>query len=135
MNIDIPDELIEDAIESPDTSYQNHLLEYIFEEYEKKDSNVTSPKNSKKKMTIKETHEYEVIDFKCVSGGFYRAHIPGVISGSCQCGNCKVKIRNYRYHPGAFGGDNSFYDYIFDVEEVQRVAENGQLRRKKTSDN
>lgn len=81
-------------------------------------------------MNIKEKHLYKIIDTKCISGGHYNAHIPGVVAGGCQCGNCKVKVRNFRYHKGAYGGDTSYYDYVFDVEEIQRLAEKDLLLRK-----
>lgn len=82
-------------------------------------------------MTIEVKHTHEILDFTCLSSK-HRAYIPGVISGSCQCGNCKVRVRNHREHPGAFDGDTSYHDYVQDVEEVQHLAEQGLIVRKKS---
>ena len=62
-------------------------------------------------------HTYEILNENCLSSN-HRANIGGVINGKCQCGNCKVKVRQHRYHKGAFIGDTSRHDYVFDTEEV-----------------
>ena len=63
---------------------------------------------------------YEILSEYCLSSN-HRADIDGVIDGGCQCGNCKVKVRQHRYHKGAFIGETSKHDYVFDTEEVQEA--------------
>ena len=78
---------------------------------------------------IETKHTYEIVDRKCLSSK-HLATVPGVIAGGCQCGNCKVKVRNHREHIGAFKGDTSYHDYVYDVEELQKIAEKGLLIQK-----
>jgi len=66
---------------------------------------------------ISKESRYEILDKKCLSSS-YIAYIPWVLNGTCECWNCKIKIRQHRYHKGAFWWDTSYYDYVYDVLEV-----------------
>lgn len=45
------------------------------------------------------------------------------MDGNCECWNCKIKIRQHRYHKGAFWWDTSYYDYVYDSEEVVNIKD------------
>lgn len=66
--------------------------------------------------------KYEILNIGCLSSK-HIAYIDGVIDGECQCGNCKVKVRQHRYHRGAHIGTTSHHDYVFDEEEIIRVKD------------
>lgn len=74
-------------------------------------------------MTVKTTvTKYKILQKRCLSSR-HLAYIPWVINWGCECWNCKIKIRQYREHKWAFIWDTSFYDYMFDVEEVLQIKD------------
>ena len=87
-------------------------------------------------MTNKETiqsngvvtrpNKYEILSVKCLSSSDrypHKAAIKGVIDGACECGNCKIRVRQHRYHKGAYIGTTSHHDYVYDREEVLKVKD------------
>lgn len=65
--------------------------------------------------------KYEILSKKCLSSS-HNASIKGVINGSCECGNCKVMIRQHRELPkNAWHEIPKYHDYCYDAEEVIKV--------------
>jgi len=71
---------------------------------------------------MRNTSKYEILSKKCLSSE-HIAFIPKVIpNGSCECGNCKIKVREHRKLPkDAWHEIPKYHDYVFDVEEVLKI--------------
>lgn len=69
---------------------------------------------------ISKPHRHKILETKCLSSS-HKAYVEGVIDGVCECGNCKVKVRQLRYHKGAYIGDTSHHDYVLDREEIIEI--------------
>ena len=69
---------------------------------------------------ITKPNQYRILHTGCLSS-CHKALIPGVQKGNCQCGNCKVRIRQYRFHKNGALGDKSYHDYVYDKEEVIEI--------------
>jgi hypothetical protein len=68
-----------------------------------------------------DTPNYEILSKKCLSSQ-HTAFIPEVLNGSCQCGNCKIRVRQHRALPkDAWHEIPKYHDYVFDVEEVLKI--------------
>jgi len=64
---------------------------------------------------------YEILSKRCLSSS-HNAFIPGVISGGCECGNCKIRIRQHRdLGKNAWHEIPRSHDYVFDREEVLEI--------------
>ena len=65
--------------------------------------------------------KYEILSEICLSS-MWRARIDGVVDGTCECGNCKIKVRQHRKLPkDAWHGHPRSHDYVYDVEEVLNI--------------
>ena len=72
----------------------------------------------------KEQDRYEILSSKCLSSK-HIAYIDGVLNGSCECGNCKIMVRQHRNLPkDAWHEIPKYHDYCFDVEEVLAIKSN-----------
>lgn len=110
------------SVESPETkSDEKQSFDLIMKQYvhpmweEWKDDN---------NWIIYMEHEYEILSNNCLSS----VHIADIWlewmdSWMCQCWNCKIKVRQHRYHKGAYIWDTSTHDYVFDCKEIQEVRD------------
>jgi len=69
----------------------------------------------------KDNSKYEILSTKCLSGK-HTAFIEGIIKGLCECGNCKIMIRQHRkLSKTAWHEIPKYHDYCFDSEEVMAI--------------
>ena len=64
---------------------------------------------------------YWIWDKQCLSS----KHLWNIdlIGWDCQCWNCKIRIRQYRYHKWAYIWDTSYHDYVYDVNEIMDIKD------------